>query len=313
MNGLSKDHSSHVGSTRLRLGAAAALVALVGCASGPTAKPAAAPPTGPTADAVAALSARKWDAYKAALDAGADLGAVVGPYKWTLLHETAANGTVQCLEWALEKKPKDLNDANNLVKLTPLHVVADKVMTPAERVKYAKEGNAKYLEMLKDDPKKDEQYALYASSEKESDYPEPGELAALLLKAGADPNLKDAGLATPLHRAIFKGKATVVKALVDGKAGLEIRHGLSIGGTQFPTPLMLAAMKGDLVIVKTLVEAGADVNAVIDQWKNDKATFTELGLDPELYTAVKTRNTAESLAAKAKRADVAQYLHGLAK
>jgi ankyrin repeat protein len=84
-----------------------------------------------------------------------------------------------------------------------------------------------------------------------------------LLKGGARAETKDRRGDTPLIIATSRGRATIVKYLIDNSANLEAvaEHGL--GGT----PLLIAAKNGDDSTVGILLKHGADVEASI--WSSD--------------------------------------------
>ncbi len=80
------------------------------------------------------------------------------------------------------------------------------------------------------------------------------EAIAELVRAGADPDLRDSGPNgwTPLHHAVHKNQPGSVRALL--AAGADV-NGRSDNGL---TPLMLAAVQGEAEIVEELLAAGAD-------------------------------------------------------
>lgn len=82
------------------------------------------------------------------------------------------------------------------------------------------------------------------------------QIARLLLAAGADPNARDSepGSETPLHWAASSDDADVARALIDGGADINLPDG-SIG-----TPLDNAIGYGCWNVARLLVERGADVN-----------------------------------------------------
>lgn len=80
------------------------------------------------------------------------------------------------------------------------------------------------------------------------------EILKLLLKAGADFNMKDAYGDTPIHLAISEGHVEIVKLLID--AGIDI----NLKDYDGSTPLHSAANKDKKDIIKLLLNAGADVN-----------------------------------------------------
>jgi ankyrin repeat protein len=82
------------------------------------------------------------------------------------------------------------------------------------------------------------------------------DLAALLLGAGANPNLAAAEGETPLHIAAFEGSEPCVRLLLQNGADVNARTELG------KTPLMNAAQAGSLSVLRTLLDAGADITAL---------------------------------------------------
>ncbi len=77
----------------------------------------------------------------------------------------------------------------------------------------------------------------------------------LLLKRGADPNLRNKIGLTALHKAAYFGRTATVRVLLAGGAEVDARH---LGGE---TPLAFACSSGHESIVDLLLEAGADLGA----------------------------------------------------
>ena len=75
------------------------------------------------------------------------------------------------------------------------------------------------------------------------------EAARSLLSAGADPNARDTGSATPLHWAAGTGKLTVIDALLEGGASLDVQDG------EGRTPLWWAASSGQEAAAARLLAA----------------------------------------------------------
>ncbi|HEY7215571.1 MAG TPA: ankyrin repeat domain-containing protein [Thermoanaerobaculia bacterium] len=77
---------------------------------------------------------------------------------------------------------------------------------------------------------------------------------AELVRAGADPDLRDSGPNgwTPLHHAVHKDQLGAVRALL--AAGADV-NGRADNGL---TPLMLASAQGETAIVEELLRAGAN-------------------------------------------------------
>ena len=82
------------------------------------------------------------------------------------------------------------------------------------------------------------------------------ELAAMLLRAGANPNPANLTGATPLQLAAVNGNAAIIELLL--KAGVDANAPLS---KYNDTALMLAARTGKPEAIRVLLEHGADVNA----------------------------------------------------
>ena len=81
------------------------------------------------------------------------------------------------------------------------------------------------------------------------------DVARLLLKAGADPDLANAFGIGPLSLAIENGAESLV--------GLLLEHGAdpNVARESGETPLMTAARRGQVEVIELLLEHGADVNA----------------------------------------------------
>jgi len=82
-----------------------------------------------------------------------------------------------------------------------------------------------------------------------------GEIAQLLLKAGANPNLVNEQGVGPLYIAIENGSALIVRMLLANGADANLAR---LDGE---TPLMLATRLGQIETMKMLLDRGADVNA----------------------------------------------------
>ena len=86
------------------------------------------------------------------------------------------------------------------------------------------------------------------------------DVAKLLIKAGADINVKDSFGGTAFMYAVDGGHADIVKLLIEAGADINAKLPFPYGGRGY-TALMRAAALGDTELVKVLIEAGADVNA----------------------------------------------------
>ena len=81
------------------------------------------------------------------------------------------------------------------------------------------------------------------------------DLAARLLKAGANPNVKNRLGSTPLAEAAFNANAGLIKALLDAGADP------NAAGPDGQTPLMLVSRTSNVQGAKLLLDKGANVNA----------------------------------------------------
>jgi ankyrin repeat protein len=102
-----------------------------------------------------------------------------------------------------------------------------------------------------------------------------GEVAAFLLKAGADPNAARAGY-TALHIAAMQGDITLVQALIAHKADpnarqqngsptKQIRSGHTLDRNLIgATPFVLAACAGQLDVMRLLAAHGANTSASLE-------------------------------------------------
>ena len=86
-------------------------------------------------------------------------------------------------------------------------------------------------------------------------YNENSELVKVLIKAGADVNIKMKNGYTALHIAAFYGDKKSVSSLLRGKADVNAK------GDDGITPLHRAAEGGDVKTIKILLANGANVNA----------------------------------------------------
>jgi uncharacterized protein len=79
------------------------------------------------------------------------------------------------------------------------------------------------------------------------------QIAAILIKAGANLGLKDRLGNTPLHLAVDRNQVEMAQLLIDVGAALDVdnRNGM--------TPLMIAASRGNAAIVQALLAKGANV------------------------------------------------------
>jgi len=113
---------------------------------------------------------------------------------------------------------------------------------------------------------------------------EAKDIAALLIKAGADLNKRDNWGKTPLQKAAQGGLAPVVEAILESGYQYDLTSAVMLGKRELAmrlaredpaalkprhatvnlwggdTPLALAAGQGDIELVKVFLDAGADVN-----------------------------------------------------
>ncbi len=116
------------------------------------------------------------------------------------------------------------------------------------------------------------------------------EAAALLLAAGANPNVRDENGATPLLMAVLMKNAELVDLL--------IAHGAVLDDTGFKgkTPLMWAAHTGASDIVDKLLAAGADAEMKMPTGM-DAAAFAEsnnkIRIQKNIHQHIENRKTAK--------------------
>lgn len=109
------------------------------------------------------------------------------------------------------------------------------------------------------------------------------EVAAMLLQAGADPMAQANNGSTPLHEAVWNGRAAVVEVLL--KLPAYRICNFYPDGRWLPSPVNMAITHGKRDIVRLFCENGYDPNVAM---RNE---------DPALFTAVKSghRDIAEML------------------
>src|SRR5262249_30188290 len=83
-----------------------------------------------------------------------------------------------------------------------------------------------------------------------------GQLAEMLIRAGARPNTADEHGVTPLALACLNASSTMVKMLL--AAGANPNTSTVVG----ETPLMVAAHTGNVEVIRMLLDKGADLSAV---------------------------------------------------
>lgn len=190
-------------------------------------------------------------------------------------------------------------DANVKTKLgfAPLHVTCWVAMTPSEKM-------AQRERQRKDVP---EMAGTPYFKKTEKDFSTPGEIAKVLLDAGAAADTVAQNDSTPLTLAAMKGYGDVIRFLVAKKVDLNARHhaggeamAADVGNTG--TAVMFAAAAGHLDAVQALAEAGADLN-LTTMWRNITS-----GAVAGTTTIETVTHTALSIASDAGHADVVAYL-----
>lgn len=194
----------------------------------------------------------------------------------TLLHTASSNGNVIAVKAILAKGYLDINNNKNKMKTTPLCAISP--ITPEQRMKWTIDDYPKLVALAERDSVYRE--TIFKNTPKPStniaDYPQPAEVAKILIEAGADVNRKDGGMATLLHRAIYDDNVALVKVLLNLKADPELRHGFN--GKQFPTALHAAAIKGNSEIIKLLVAAGANTKAELKEYLITEEQMEKYGI-----------------------------------
>ena len=214
---------------------------------------------------------------KQLVESGADLNQKGGKFGDTSLHLAAQNGNAEVLAYLLECGA-DLTLKNNK-GITPLHMAVLK-------------GHIDIIQSLIDDNNKIK-FDVHVKESKFENSPlhlavQFGKMA-LLLKCGADVNMKNSTGSTPLHNVAENGHTNIFQSLIDlggdinivNKANRTVFHVAALNGHldivklliakgaspnekgyKMLTPLHEAAMKGHVQIVKYLLENGANVNSI---------------------------------------------------
>ena len=116
-------------------------------------------------------------------------------------------------------------------------------------------------------------------------------MTQVLLQAGADPNLALVSGETPLMTASRTGNPEVVKQLI--AKGANVNAAEKIYGKQ--TALMWAVAERHPAVVALLLDAGADVKARTDSWKQRVKTSTPAQNHPEYIVDVMQGGTTPLL------------------
>lgn len=95
-----------------------------------------------------------------------------------------------------------------------------------------------------------------------------GEIARILLEAGADPNLKNRDGGTPLHAAVFLGKADIVEQLLANGADKNVRNRdgaspLDLADLDLQTTSYIAGMLGIEIDGAALLDARAKIREML--------------------------------------------------
>lgn len=233
------------------------------------------------------------------------------PQEWTLLHAACWKVNLKAASYILEKGYKNINNAKNNQNITPLGAIRCqtpedmmKSMIEAYDIK------VKQMEADPELKKKLAPYLTKPSSNI-SDYGEPAELAKMLIDKGADVNAQDLANTTVMHNAIYAGNVKLVQLLVQSKVNLELRHGPGAAAKQYPTPLHIAIMKDNAEIVKLLIKSGADSKAVLKEYVVESAKMKEYGFNADVYQYLKVKHTPYSLAKQLNRENALKALEEL--
>lgn len=81
------------------------------------------------------------------------------------------------------------------------------------------------------------------------------EVAALLLKMGADPSIGDRENSQPIHLAAVSGSIPIVDILVEKGVDIDTKD------INLMTPLLFASSRGNVEMIRHLIDLGADVKA----------------------------------------------------
>ena len=179
-------------------------------------------------------------AMESALSTHRDLLNAKDPAGSTLLHHAAAFGTIDTLTFLLDAGA-DLA-AKNRRGSTPLHWA---IHDEAKVRLLLSRGAAVNVRQVEG------RTPLYQAASLGN----ATNIVKLLLARGADPNIAIANGRTPLMAAATRGDVDTMTALIDAKAGVDVKDGAG------DTALMLAAGDGNPRAVRLLLDRGADAKA----------------------------------------------------
>lgn len=91
------------------------------------------------------------------------------------------------------------------------------------------------------------------------------QMAELLLKYGADPNIRRPAEISALHDAVMYGRADIAELLIEHGADVNIRNWNNETPLHYACDNLIGPDEGRLELMQLLIEKGADVNALNDE------------------------------------------------